>query len=155
MVNHLPVATNLHFHGLHVSPEGQSDDPFLCVAPGQSTTYKLAIPADHPQGTFWYHSHAMGTTCPAPGSQSMPDMAAMPGDVENQIFAGLSARSSSATTAPCSRRTCATSPRTPSSSRTSSSTPPGTSCRTPTPPRSTPATRPCAWSTANCGRCCR
>ncbi|MFG2846492.1 multicopper oxidase family protein [Kitasatospora sp. NPDC048296] len=90
LVNHLPVATNLHFHGLHVSPEGQSDDPFLCVAPGQSTTYQLAIPADHPQGTFWYHSHAMGTTCPAPGAQSMPGMAAMPGDVENQIFAGLS-----------------------------------------------------------------
>ncbi|MFI9324517.1 multicopper oxidase family protein [Kitasatospora aureofaciens] len=90
LVNHLPVATNLHFHGLHVSPEGQSDDPFLCVAPGQSTTYELAIPADHPQGTFWYHSHAMGTTCPTPGSQSMPGMAAMPGDVENQIFAGLS-----------------------------------------------------------------
>lgn len=96
LVNHLPVATNLHFHGLHVSPEGQSDDPFLCVAPGADTTYRLAIPADHPQGTFWYHSHAMGTTCPAPGAPDtsgtagMAGMAGMPGDVENQIFAGLS-----------------------------------------------------------------
>ncbi|GAA1947147.1 multicopper oxidase family protein [Kitasatospora viridis] len=95
LVNHLPTATNLHFHGLHVSPDGQSDDPFLCVAPGGSTTYQLALPADHPQGTYWYHSHAMSTACPAPGSTAMADLAAMDdagmtGDVENQIFAGLS-----------------------------------------------------------------
>ncbi|MFI9363007.1 multicopper oxidase family protein [Kitasatospora sp. NPDC053057] len=93
LVNHLPVATNLHFHGLHVSPEGQSDDPFLCVAPGADTTYRLTIPADHAQGTFWYHSHAMGTSCPAPGAPDMPGMAGMTGmtgDVENQVFAGLS-----------------------------------------------------------------
>ncbi|MET8629896.1 multicopper oxidase family protein [Kitasatospora sp. NPDC004669] len=32
----------------------------------------------------------MGTTCPAPGSPGMSDMAFMPGDVENQIFTGLS-----------------------------------------------------------------
>ncbi|WP_078860831.1 multicopper oxidase family protein [Streptomyces rubellomurinus] len=87
LVNELPVATNLHFHGLHVSPEGQSDDPFLCVAPGRSTTYRLAVPAEHPQGTFWYHSHAMGTTCPDPAAPSAPGT---PGDVENQVFAGLS-----------------------------------------------------------------
>ncbi|WP_280684418.1 multicopper oxidase family protein [Kitasatospora sp. MAA19] len=106
LVNHLPVATNLHFHGLHVSPSGQSDDPFLCVVPGGSTTYRLAIPADHALGTFWYHSHAMGTTCPASGAmRSMhsthsmhgtsgtsgtSDPGFMPGDVENQISAGLS-----------------------------------------------------------------
>jgi FtsP/CotA-like multicopper oxidase with cupredoxin domain len=108
LVNHLTVATNLHFHGLHVSPTGVSDDPFLCVAPGKTLTYKLAIPKNHPQGTFWYHSHAMGTTCPKPGQMvddSMDDMPAMapgsspsdaspmpfmPGDVENQISAGLS-----------------------------------------------------------------
>ncbi|MEY9872560.1 FtsP/CotA-like multicopper oxidase with cupredoxin domain [Streptacidiphilus sp. MAP12-33] len=108
LVNHLTVATNLHFHGLHVSPTGVSDDPFLCVAPGKSLTYKLAIPKNHPQGTFWYHSHAMGTTCPKPGQMVADDMsdmpamapgssstgasstAFMPGDVENQISAGLS-----------------------------------------------------------------
>lgn len=102
LVNHLPVATNLHFHGLHVSPNGVSDDPFLCVAPGKTLTYRLGIPRNHPQGTFWYHSHAMGTTCPKPGAMvsndtsSMPGMASpsptafTPGDSENQIFAGLS-----------------------------------------------------------------
>lgn len=96
LVNRLKVATNLHFHGLHVSPTGVSDDPFLCVAPGRSLTYRLAIPRNHPQGTFWYHSHAMGTTCPKPGamvSDGMSDSTSgsfMPGDVENQISAGLS-----------------------------------------------------------------
>jgi FtsP/CotA-like multicopper oxidase with cupredoxin domain len=89
LVNHLKVATNMHFHGLHVSPADHSDDDFLCIAPGASLDYHLAIPADHPQGTYWYHSHAMGTTCPAPGSAGLADMF-MPADVENQIFAGLS-----------------------------------------------------------------
>jgi FtsP/CotA-like multicopper oxidase with cupredoxin domain len=89
LVNHLAVATNLHFHGLHVSPSDNSDDPFLCVAPGQTFTYHLMLPADHPEGTFWYHSHAMGTTCPPPNMAGM-DTSSAPGDVENQIFAGLS-----------------------------------------------------------------
>lgn len=105
LVNHLPVATNLHFHGLHVSPSGDADNPFLCVPAGATFTYHLDIPENHPQGTYWYHSHAMATTCPAPtAAQSMADMPGMagaptgsptsapfvPGDVENQIFAGLS-----------------------------------------------------------------
>lgn len=86
LVNRLPVATNLHFHGMHISPSGDSDNSFLCVAPNSTFDYHLAIPADHPIGTFWYHSHAMGTACPAAGDAGMP----MAGDVENQIFAGLS-----------------------------------------------------------------
>ena len=89
LVNHLAVATNLHFHGLHVSPADTSDNPFRCVAPGQTFSYHLVLPADHPQGTFWYHSHAIGTACPPPNMAAM-DMSAGPGDVENQIFAGLS-----------------------------------------------------------------
>ncbi|MDQ4501296.1 multicopper oxidase family protein [Sinomonas sp. ASV322] len=94
--NRLPVATNLHFHGLHTSPEGSADNPFVCIPPGASYTYRLQIPTSQQQGTFWYHSHAMGTTCPAPmnGSgghmASMPSSSFSPGDVENQIFAGLS-----------------------------------------------------------------
>jgi FtsP/CotA-like multicopper oxidase with cupredoxin domain len=86
LVNHLPVATSLHFHGLHVSPAGDSDNPAACAAPGTTIRYRLAIPADHPLGTFWYHSHAMGTACPT-GAQGMEPAL---GDVENQISAGLS-----------------------------------------------------------------
>ncbi|MEY9889106.1 suppressor of ftsI [Catenulispora sp. MAP5-51] len=84
LVNHLPVATNVHFHGLHIDPSSHSDDDFLCVAPGDTYTYRLVIPADHPQGTYWYHSHAIGATCP--NGRTGPTA----GDVENQIYAGLS-----------------------------------------------------------------
>jgi FtsP/CotA-like multicopper oxidase with cupredoxin domain len=88
LVNHLPVATNIHFHGLHTSPTDHGDDDFLCIPPGQSRAYHLAIRPDHAQGTFWYHSHAMGTTCPT--GPASGDGMFMPADVENQVFAGLS-----------------------------------------------------------------
>src|SRR5262249_40203373 len=74
LCNHLPVATNLHFHMLPASPGAHADDMSLCAAPGSTLVYHLSLPADQPTGTFWYHSHAMGTICASPGSY-MPDMA--------------------------------------------------------------------------------
>ena len=53
LVNRLPVMTNLHFHGMDISPSGSSDNPFIEVMPGKSFVYHLAVPRDHPQGTFW------------------------------------------------------------------------------------------------------
>src|SRR5262249_60941020 len=58
--NSLDAHTNIHFHGLHTSPSGNGDDIFLSVEPGQKFAYSVKIPADHPAGTFWYHSHAHG-----------------------------------------------------------------------------------------------
>jgi FtsP/CotA-like multicopper oxidase with cupredoxin domain len=58
--NRLDAPTNLHTHGLHVSPEGDSDNVFVMVHPGQRHTYRYQIPADHPSGTFWYHPHHHG-----------------------------------------------------------------------------------------------
>ncbi len=58
LVNRLAEPTNLHLHGLHVSPGGNQDNPFLSIAPGQSFTYDVTIPADQAPGTYWYHSHA-------------------------------------------------------------------------------------------------
>lgn len=52
---------NLHTHGLHVSPSGNSDNVFISVPPGGSANYVYQIPADHPAGTFWYHSHHHGS----------------------------------------------------------------------------------------------
>lgn len=60
--NSLPETTNLHFHGLHVSPEGNSDNFMLHVLPGQTQIYSLALPATHPGGTFWYHPHIHGNS---------------------------------------------------------------------------------------------
>ena len=52
--------TNLHTHGLWVSPSGNSDNVMISIAPGSSHQYQYEVPADHPAGTFWYHPHAHG-----------------------------------------------------------------------------------------------
>ena len=54
--NELDEPTNLHFHGLHVSPEGNADNPFVTVRPGERFLYELPIPPGY-GGTFWYHPH--------------------------------------------------------------------------------------------------
>ena len=59
--NGLSEPTNLHTHGLHVSPEGTGDNVFRTVEPGTSADYEFRIPDDHPTGTFWYHPHHHGT----------------------------------------------------------------------------------------------
>ncbi len=48
---------NLHTHGLHVTPSGNGDNVLLNIPPGLTNTYTYAIPADHPEGLYWYHSH--------------------------------------------------------------------------------------------------
>jgi FtsP/CotA-like multicopper oxidase with cupredoxin domain/peroxiredoxin len=54
--------TNLHTHGLHVSPKSPSDNVFLALKPGNHFDFTFEIPADHPAGTFWYHPHKHGST---------------------------------------------------------------------------------------------
>lgn len=58
--------TNLHFHGLHVAPQGtpdaESDNVLLEIMPNTSQHYEVHIPPDHPAGTFWYHAHRHGST---------------------------------------------------------------------------------------------
>ncbi|MFI7581518.1 multicopper oxidase domain-containing protein [Kocuria kalidii] len=60
MHNRMETPTNLHVHGLHVSPEGNGDNPFLSIDPGESFDYEFVLPADHPPGTYWYHPHRHG-----------------------------------------------------------------------------------------------
>ncbi len=55
--NQLDQPTNLHYHGLHITPQGTGDNVFVSAAPGETFTYEFTIPADHPAGTFWYHPH--------------------------------------------------------------------------------------------------
>ncbi len=54
--------TNLHTHGLWVSPSGNSDNVLLSINPQTKFTYEYNIPSDHPSGTFWYHTHRHGST---------------------------------------------------------------------------------------------
>jgi FtsP/CotA-like multicopper oxidase with cupredoxin domain len=53
---------NLHVHGLHVSPKGNSDNVMLHIPAGMSNTYIYRIPENMPQGAYWYHSHLHGLT---------------------------------------------------------------------------------------------
>jgi suppressor of ftsI len=67
-VNALPDAhsglmnmTNLHFHGLAVSPERPQDDVLDMMAmPGEALDYTVTIPIDHLPGLDWYHTHPHG-----------------------------------------------------------------------------------------------
>jgi FtsP/CotA-like multicopper oxidase with cupredoxin domain len=53
--------TNLHFHGLRVSPDAPQDDVLSMMAtPGQSLHYTVQIPKDHSPGLYWYHTHPHG-----------------------------------------------------------------------------------------------
>jgi FtsP/CotA-like multicopper oxidase with cupredoxin domain len=61
LVNRLSTPTNLHVHGLNVSPEGHGDDVFVTVRPGEAFDYDYRLPRDHPPGVFWYHPHHHGT----------------------------------------------------------------------------------------------
>jgi len=60
--------TNLHTHGLHVSPSGISDNVLREMPPAEDGSgekdyeVEVDIPADHPPGTFWYHAHVHGAT---------------------------------------------------------------------------------------------
>ena len=57
LVNHLKQPTNLHVHGLHVSPRGLADNVFREVRPGATASYVIHLPGDSPSGLYWYHSH--------------------------------------------------------------------------------------------------
>lgn len=63
--------TNLHTHGLHISPKGASDNVLRKICPGSGFTYQFDIlpagdpgrgTAKHYPGTFWYHAHNHGST---------------------------------------------------------------------------------------------
>jgi FtsP/CotA-like multicopper oxidase with cupredoxin domain len=54
--------TNLHSHGLWVSPSGNSDNVLISIKPGVNFEYEYNIPVGHPAGTFWYHPHQHGST---------------------------------------------------------------------------------------------
>ncbi|XP_066264302.1 multicopper oxidase mco-like [Branchiostoma lanceolatum] len=57
-----PNITNLHLHGMHVSPKEPHDNVFIEIGPGSSYQYEFDIPDDHPAGTFYYHHHIHGNS---------------------------------------------------------------------------------------------
>jgi FtsP/CotA-like multicopper oxidase with cupredoxin domain len=59
-----PQETNLHYHGMSISPIAPADDIFLHVGAGADYLYSWQVPMDHPQGTHWYHPHPHGLVEP-------------------------------------------------------------------------------------------
>lgn len=49
--------TNLHVHGLNVSPKDSSDNILLAILPGTNFQFHIQLPNDHACGTYWYHPH--------------------------------------------------------------------------------------------------
>ena len=60
LVNGLEHPTNLHTHGFHVSPEGNSDNVLLHIEAGETFEYQFDLPRDHAPGLNWYHPHPHG-----------------------------------------------------------------------------------------------
>ena len=58
--NRLSQPTNLHYHGLHISPQEPADHVFLSLSPGETYTYQFTIPETHYSTTAYYHPHRHG-----------------------------------------------------------------------------------------------
>jgi FtsP/CotA-like multicopper oxidase with cupredoxin domain len=53
--------TNLHFHGLHVSPNAPQDDVLdMMASPGETLHYSVQVPPQQSPGLYWYHTHSHG-----------------------------------------------------------------------------------------------
>lgn len=49
--------TNLHTHGLNVTPKDNGDNVLLSILPGDSFDFEFVLPQHHAAGTYWYHPH--------------------------------------------------------------------------------------------------
>lgn len=52
--------TNLHFHGLQVSPNRQDDVLKMMAMPGQALDYNVEVPSYAAPVLYWYHTHPHG-----------------------------------------------------------------------------------------------
>lgn len=59
LVNALPEASNIHWHGLEV-PASEDGHPRDAVEAGQRRAYRFTVP--EVDGLFWYHPHPHGRT---------------------------------------------------------------------------------------------
>jgi FtsP/CotA-like multicopper oxidase with cupredoxin domain len=60
--NRTAETTNLHYHGMNVTPLGNGDNVFVHVVPETTFDYRIPISQRHPQGLYYYHPHQYGTT---------------------------------------------------------------------------------------------
>ncbi|HEY7095848.1 MAG TPA: multicopper oxidase domain-containing protein [Terriglobales bacterium] len=60
------TSTNLHFHGLNISPKCHEDDVLRTVVNNTDPPflYRFRIPENEPPGVYWYHPHMHSLTMP-------------------------------------------------------------------------------------------
>ncbi|MBV9942047.1 MAG: multicopper oxidase family protein [Solirubrobacterales bacterium] len=54
------IPTNIHYHGLHVSPTGIADNIFRTFDNGKTYRSVVHVTDDQATGTYWYHVHMHG-----------------------------------------------------------------------------------------------
>jgi FtsP/CotA-like multicopper oxidase with cupredoxin domain len=53
-----PNSTNLHYHGLNISPAcGQDEVVKTVIEPNKTFQFNIKIPKEEPPGLYWYHPH--------------------------------------------------------------------------------------------------
>lgn len=60
----VPDASNIHTHGLLVSPAGRGDNVYRSFLPGGRYRTEMRLGEDHSEGMDWYHPHMHGSTAP-------------------------------------------------------------------------------------------
>ncbi|HEU5346641.1 MAG TPA: multicopper oxidase domain-containing protein [Ktedonobacterales bacterium] len=90
IVNHLPEATTIHWHGLEVPTDNDGVPPIGMqpIEPGQSYTYDFTL-QDQDAGTHWYHSHYDDLTQVGGGMYGAFIVAPRPGSPEYQAMAPI------------------------------------------------------------------
>lgn len=101
------TSTNLHTHGLHVSPQAPSDDVLIILdseykphsehaghsahhtiqsaLDATSYAYRYELPSDHPVGTFRYHPHKHGSVAAQVGPGMAGALIVRAPEIENDF----------------------------------------------------------------------
>jgi len=61
ILGHRRNITNLHTHGLHVSPSGMADNMMMMATPGQTLDYEYDLSKEEPGHLNFYHPHVHGS----------------------------------------------------------------------------------------------
>ena len=61
ILGHTRNITNLHTHGLHVSPSGKADNMMRMAAPGETLDYLYHLDFEEPGHLNFYHPHVHGS----------------------------------------------------------------------------------------------
>jgi FtsP/CotA-like multicopper oxidase with cupredoxin domain len=53
--------TNIHYHGMHVTPDGTGDNVLIAIGPDSTWQFAFGVPMNQSPGTHWYHPHKHGS----------------------------------------------------------------------------------------------